>query len=343
MNERNSTRDEDLVRTQLHRFVEDVEPSPDALPRVLAAARRRRSPRRNLVLAAGAAVTATAAFLVALLVIPDGRDAEPVSVQPNSYLASPTTGVIASFDVLSGHENREIARIAGARAGVLAADGDRAYTAVDDHGRIRIVEVWAGGRRVVGEVPGTDRPVLAANAGRVAYVDGNAVTVLRGQQRRSIPVPPGLRVHDLALAPDGRLAVLAGPPDSPRSSVSVVAPAGMSLDGRPEATPPDGCGPLAVTWSGHDLAALQPVDCSGQVRVATFDSDSGRQLGAGVPFRAGPLVPDSVQLSTDRLGRFLISTGATGQWLVDGSVVRQVPPACSAGGACAGTPGTFWG
>ncbi|MEV0705501.1 hypothetical protein AB0I53_47375 [Saccharopolyspora sp. NPDC050389] len=342
MKDGNSTRDVDLLRAQLHQFVEDVEPRPDALPRLLAGVRRRRSPRRPLLAVVGAAAVAAAAFVVAMLAIPGQHDPEPVSVRPDSYLAAPEPGVIAAFDVLSGREDREVARVEGADTEVLAADHDRIYTVVSTADGRRVVEVnLQGGQRVL---PGEfgDGRLLTAGGGRVAYLDGNAVVVVRGESRQSIAIPPELRVHDLALAEDGRLAVLAGEQGSRQAVVLLLAPDANSLAGHVEAVPDAACGPVAIAWSGPDVATLQPVDCDGgQARVATFAANSGRKIGAGVPFRTPPLTAGEARLSADPLGRFLVSTGKQGQWLVDGSVIRPIPPACSGAGACAPGPGTF--
>ncbi|PKW15010.1 hypothetical protein [Saccharopolyspora spinosa] len=343
MNDGNSTGDVDLLRAQLHRLVEDVEPKPDALPRLLAATRRRRSPRRPLLALVGAVAVAAAAFVVASLVIPGQQEPEPVSVQPDSYLAAPAPGVIASFDVRSGRENQEVARVDGADAGVLATDHDRVYTTVSTSDGRRIVEVLLrGGQRVLPGDVGDGR-LLTAGGERVAYLDGNAVVVVQGGgQRQRIAIPPELRVDDLALADDGRLAVLAGQQGSRQSLVLLLAPDATSLAGHVDAVPDATCGPVAIAWSGRDVAALQPVDCGGeQSRVATYAADSGRKIGAGVPFRTPPLAAGQARLSTDPLGRFLVSTKGKGQWLVDGSMIRPIPPACTDDGACAEGPGVF--
>ncbi|MCI2421453.1 hypothetical protein MOQ72_28865 [Saccharopolyspora sp. K220] len=340
MKDGNSARDVDLVRAQLHRLVEDVEPRPDALPRLLANARRRKSPRRPLLVVAAVA-SAAAAFVVAMLALPGQQEPEPVSVQPNSYLAAPRSGVIASFDVLSGRENHEVARVSGADTAVLAADRDRVYTLVSTVDGRRVVEVaLSGGQQVLPGDVGDGR-LLAAGGGRIAYLDGTAVVVVHGQQQRRIPIPAELRVDDLALADDGRLAVLAGQQGS--DHVLLLPPDANSLAGHVEAVPDGPCGPVAITWSGRDLAALQPVDCTAeQARVATFAADTGRKIGAGAPFRTPPLVAGRTRLSADPLGRFLVSTDGQGQWLVDGSVIRPIPPACTTDGVCAPGPGTFW-
>ncbi|MGP4016470.1 hypothetical protein [Saccharopolyspora sp. 5N708] len=343
MRDGNSDPDVQLLRAQLHRLVADVEPRPGALPRLLAQTRRRRSPRRPLVAVVVAAGLAAVAFVVAMVAMPGQPAPEPVSVRPDSYLAAPRPGVIASFDVPSGRENREVARVSGADPAVLAADRDRIYTVASTMDGRRVVEVSPqGGQRVLpGEVG--DGRLLAAGGGRIAYLDGDAVVVLHGQQQRRIPMPPELRVDDLALADDGRLAVLAGQPGSERALVLLLAPEANSLAGHVEAVPDAACGPVAIAWSGRDIAALQPVDCTAeQVQVATFAADSGRKIGAGVPFRTPRLVAGTTRLSADPLGRFLVSTDGQGQWLVDGSAVHPIPPACTADGVCIQGPGTFW-
>ncbi|GAA0532873.1 hypothetical protein GCM10011581_17620 [Saccharopolyspora subtropica] len=344
MNDGNSAREAELVRAHLHRLVEDVEPRPDALPRLLAAARRRRSPRRPLIAALGAVGAAAVAFLVAVVFVPQQPELAPVSVQPNTYLAAPQPGVIASFDVLSGQENSQVATVTGADTTVLAADRDRVYTVVSTADGRRVAEVSARGQRVLPGKVGDSR-VLAAGGGRVAYLDGTDVVVVHDQQQHRIPVPAHLRVEDLALAADGRLAVLVTPRDGGQaSSVLVLPPDATSLSARVEATSGEACGPVAVAWTGRDVAALQPVDCADdRLRVATFAGDSGRKIGAGTVFRTPPLAPGSARLSTDVLGRFLVSTAGQGQWLVDGSAVRPIPPACTTDGVCAAGPGTFWG
>ncbi|QUH01100.1 hypothetical protein HUO13_09950 [Saccharopolyspora erythraea] len=336
------TREEALLRAQLHRLVDDVEPRGDALPKLLAAARRRRSPRRPLFLAAGAAVAATAVFLVALLSLPSNRT-EPASVQPNSYLAVPGRGVIAAFDVVSGRQVREVATIDGEPAEALATDRERIYAIVATGPHRRIVEISAdGGQRVVTEAL-LHSPVLAAGGGHVAYLDGPAVVVRGGAERR-LPLPRGERVLDLALASDGRLAVLTTREGSQAGLIRIVAPDAVSLTEQPGIAAAGACGPLAIAWSGQELAALRPTDCgSGRARVTTLDSRSGEQIGAGAPFDTGPFDGEDVQLSVDRLGRFLISVAGQRQWLVDGSDVRALPPACAPAGQCAVVPATFWG
>jgi hypothetical protein len=339
--------DVDRVRTGLRLLVDDVEPRGDALPRLLAAAHRRKSPRRPLIAASVVAVTATAVFLVALLVFPVGppRGTEPVSVAPNSYLAQSQPGVIASFDLVSGRQLQEVGRVSGGGSGVgLAADGDRVYTVVARGTERDLVNVSPNGAQVpVAVLPsGGPSPALAAGAGRVAYAAGGAVVVRRGLDQQRIPVPPGLHVVDLALDSDGRLAVLTAPDPGGAAGIHVVEPGAASMTERPPIVLAGRCGPMAIAWVGHDVAALRPVDCtSGRVRVATLDRTSGEQIGAGVPFDAGP-ADGRVGLSADRLGRFLVSEGAR-QWLIDGSDVRTVPPACSPAGGCANEPGVFWG
>nr|WP_246331342.1 hypothetical protein [Saccharopolyspora hordei] len=326
----------------LHRAVDDVEPSPDALPRLLAAARRRRSPKRPLLAALGAVAAAAVALVVAFVVLPGQQQPTPVSAQPNSYLATPQPGVIASFDVLSGRQNGVLSDVPGADPETLATDRSRVLVVAATTEGKRLVEVSADGAQRVLPVPVGDARLLAAGGGRIAYLDGGAVVVLRDGQPQHIALPTGTRVDDLALSDDGRLALLAAEPGRHQASVLVLAPDATSWDGRVEAVS-DGCGPVAITWNGPDLAVLEPPACAaGQARVATFAADTGRKLGGGVPFPAPELTPSTVELSADPLGRFLVSTSGGGQWLVDGSEVRPVPPACTRPGVCASGPATFW-
>ncbi|GAA4877155.1 hypothetical protein [Saccharopolyspora cebuensis] len=329
------TDDEARVRALLHAAVDDVEPRPDALPRLLAATRRHRSPRRRVLLGAGSAVAATAALLLVLVVFPTGQRTAPVSIGPHGYLAITDLGVVSVFDVDSGQRQRELGRVDGGAAGPVAGSPERFFALVDGH-------VVAGGadgelRRLPGTATGQ---VLTAEGDRVAYLDGGAVVVADPAQRR-VPIPPGTAVLDLALAEDGRLAVLLA---DPAGDVGIrVLPAGAAdFAAAGEIDVLGDCGPLSVTWTGGDVAALLPVSCgSADSRVATFDAETGRRLGGGVAFETGPLHPGSVQLSTDRLGRFLVSTAGTGQWLVDGGLIRPLPPACAPGGQCAQTPSSF--
>ncbi|MER5392992.1 hypothetical protein [Saccharopolyspora sp. NPDC002686] len=342
MNDSNGTRDVDLVRAQLHRLVDDVEPKPDALPKMLASARRRqKSPRRPWFAAIGLVAAAAVALLVAVLVLP-GQQTTQVSAHPNSYLAAPEPGVIASFDIFSGRQNGVLSDdVTGAHPAVLATDRNRVLALTSTADGERLVEVVPGGEQRVLPVRIGDARLLTAGGGKIAYRDGDAVVVLRGEQQQRIALPAGTRVDDLALSDDGRLALVAAEPGRDQAGVLVLAPGATSLDGRVEVVP-DGCGPVAVTWTGRDIAALESPTCdAGQARVATFDAN-GRKLGAGVPFHAPELAAGAARLSADPLGRFLVSTSGHGQWLVDGSEVRPIPPACSADGVCADGPGTFW-
>ncbi|KAA5826563.1 hypothetical protein F1721_31250 [Saccharopolyspora hirsuta] len=341
MKDGNSTWDVEVVRAQLHRLVDDVEPSPDALPKMLAAARRRKPSRRPLFAAIGAVAAAAVALVVAVAVLPGQQQPTPVSAQPNSYLAAPEPGVIASFDIYSGRQNGVLSDIPGADPEVLATDRNRVLAVATTSDGRQLVEVAADGAKHVLPVPVGDARLLTAGGGRIAYQDGDSVVVLRGEQQR-IALPAGMRVDDLALSDDGRLALLAAEPGRDRASVLVLAPEATSLADHVEATS-DACGPVAIAWSGHDVAALEPPACgAGQARVATFAANSGRKLGAGVPFRTPELTAGTARLSADPLGRFLVSTDGRGQWLVDGSEVRPLPPACTTSGACASGPGTFW-
>ncbi|GAB3298135.1 hypothetical protein [Parasphingorhabdus pacifica] len=362
MTDRNSGRDEDiaLLRNRLNQLVEDVDPPGDALPRLLSATRRRRLPRRRPLLAVGgAAVASTAAFLLALLVFPGepNRGAEPVSVLPNSYVADSGGGVIASFDVVTGQRLEEIGRVSGVVTGPLAADAQRVFAVVSRGGQRELVEVSSSDSvAALGqEVPATG---FAVGAGRVAYADGAAIVIAGGGAERRIPVPGGQRVVDMALDSSGRLAVLAtdstdststdstgepGSSKSGRTAIHVVEPDAASANRQAIRTGGE-CGPVAIAWSDGEIATAQPVDCdSTRVRIATVDRESGAQVGAGVPFETGRLEADQVQLSTDRLGRFLLATSDTRQWLVDGADVVEAPSPCDAGDGCAAVPGSFWG
>lgn len=368
MTDRDATRDQEaeLLRMRLHQLVDDVEPRGDALPRLLSATRRRRLPRRRPLLAAGgAAVAATAVFLVALLVFPGGsnRGTEPVSVQPNSYVAESEAGVVSSFDVFSGRRIERVGRVSGAIAAPLVADGQRVYAVVSRGNRYEIVEVSGAQRVISSGVAGAQRTVLAAGGGRVAYLDGEGIEISGAGDRRRIPVPAGREVLDLALAADGHLAVLtvggpglngapetasvpleAEPLAADRVSIHVVEPGVVSMTERTELRALGECGPVALAWAGRELAVVQPVDCGfTRVRITTLDRDSGEQIGAGVPFEAGMLRTGQVQLSTDRLGRFLLTASGARQWLVDGTHVLPVPSMCSSGASCGDAPGSFWG
>ena len=347
MRDRDSTPDDvDLLRARFHELVDDVQPQPDALPRLLAAARRRRSPQRGLITVAGATVAATAVFLVALVVSPGKppQDAAPVSVAPNSYVAQPRPGVIASFDVASGRQLRQLATVAG-EPKALVADGNRVYSAVSRGPAQSIVEVAPDGtQHAVQQAVDTPSPtVLTAGGGRVAYLEKGAVTVSHGSQKHRIPVPPGTRVLELALAGDGRLAALTE--SAGGTAINLTDDTASTLAQRKPIRPVGGCAPLAITWSGANVAALSPTACrpGSPVRVATFNPDSGEQVAAGVPFDAGPGPYEGARLSADRLGRFLVSRTGSRQWLVDGGDVRPVPAPCAPDGGCAVLPATFWG
>ncbi|MER7078304.1 hypothetical protein SAMN02982929_05774 [Saccharopolyspora kobensis] len=342
MKDGNSTWDVEMVRAQLHRMVDDVEPSPDALPKLLAGTRRRKAPRRPLFAAIGAVAVAAVALVVALVVMPGQQQPAPVSAQPNSYLATLEPGVIASFDIFSGQQNGVLADVPGADPEVLTTDRNRVLAATSTSDGRRLVEIAADGAQHVLPVPPGDLRLLAAGGGRIAYPDADSVVLLRGGQQQRIALPAGTRVDDLALSDDGRLALLAAEPGRDQASVLVLARDATSLAGHVEAASED-CGPVAITWSGRDIAALEPPACGdGQARVATFAADSGRKIGAGVPFRTPELAVGAVRISADPLGRFLVSTDGRGQWLVDGSAVRPLPPACTGDGGCATGPGTFW-
>ena len=349
MRDGNDESDVDLVRAHLHRSVEDVEPRPDALPRLLAT-HRRRPARRPVFKVAGAVLAATAAVLVALVVFPDQRPGPPapVSVQPNSYVAQRQPGVLASFDVASGRQLHRLARISGQPSEALAADGDRVYAVASAPEGLRIVEVAPNGaKRVVHGVAPQARPTaLAAGGGRVAYADRNAVVVDLGAGREQrVLVPAGSAVRDLAVSPDGRLAVLTGAPAGGESELRVLPPGATTMSASPLASGPSGCGPQALAWSGSDIAALSPVRCgSPRARIQTLNPEDGSRIGAGTPFETGPSpLGEGVRLSADRVGRFLVSASDFRQWLVDDAGPRAIPPACSPAGACGGAPAVFWG
>ncbi|GAA2776906.1 hypothetical protein [Saccharopolyspora taberi] len=341
MTNRDSTREEDLLRARLHRLVEDVEPRGDSLPRLLASVRRRRSPRRPFVLAAGAAVAATAVFLVALLNFPGNRGTEPVSMQPNSYVAAARPDSITAFNIVSGKQLGRVAELPGRRVQALATDGEHVYALVSGS-RDQLVETSSrGAQQVLADVP-PQTNLLAAGGGQVAYASPDAVVVRGGSGERRLLPPRGERVVDVALASDGRLAVLTASDGSRAGTIHLVGPGETSMTSGPAIDPGDECGPLAVTWSGPEVAALRSAGCdSGRVRVTTIDG-SGRQIGGGVPFEAGRVEVHDVQLSSDRLGRFLVSVGGGRQWLVDETDVREVPAACAPGGGCADVATTFW-
>lgn len=345
MNEREGAPEAAELRSGLHALVDDVEPRGDALAKLLAARRRhtRKAPRRPLFAVGGAAVAATAVFLVALVALPGApRRPEPVSVAPNSYVAASADGELASYDVLSGRQVRPLAQLGAPVRGAPAADGVRIFARIPAGGGEDVVGVSADGTRW--RVAHATRPgsVLAAGGGRVAHVDADQVVVSGSGAEQRIPVPAGQRVTDLALGGDGRLAVLTS--SGADSQLGVVPPGATTM--RPLALPAGTCGPLAVTWSGGKIAALSPAACdgsSGRVRITTVD-ENGEMIGAGAPVDLGALPgPERLQLSTDPLGRFLISVTGGGQWLVDGSAVRPVPRACAPSGECAAEPGTFWG
>ncbi len=330
-----------MVRNLLRDLVDDVEERPDALARMLATTRRRHS-RRRPVLSVGALAAVTAAvFLVALFVIPDGPvsppQPQPVDLAPNEYVAQPDPGALDVFDVSTGHEVRSLARLHTERAGALAVDGNRVYAVTTTGGRDGILEARDGTAPQQVEPPGTPITALTAAAGMIAYSRDGSVTVARDGGQQHLAVPEAGPVLDLALGPDGRLAVLT------RQGIQVI-PAGP---GTGNATPrmlslsTGGCAPIAVAWSEGQLAALQQVRCepAAPVRIARVDPAKGELVGGGVPFDVG--VPGQVRLSTDRLGRLLVSKSGGQQWLVDGTDVRPVPPACTQAGRCAAAPGVF--
>ncbi|SFS92933.1 hypothetical protein [Saccharopolyspora flava] len=313
-------RDTELVRARLQRAVADVEPAPDALPTLLSAARRRRAPYRRptfLIVAAAAVVAVFAGVAVSV----QTPTPQPVSVRPGDYLAAVNGGVIASFDVTSGRERTELARIDGGEVTDLAGDADRVYAAVSTADGGRVVEVAAGGQRQLAET--ADGRALTANGGRLAYADGDRVVVWAGGARRDLPTP-GLRVLDLALSGDGRLALLAergGP-----AELLLTGPEPTTVEGA-ERVPTGSCAPLAITGAGRDIAVLEPADCTAldRARVATYAADTGRKIAAGTPFATPQLTAGPVGLSTDVQGRALVAMPGRGQWLVDGAQILPIP------------------
>ncbi|MBE9374616.1 hypothetical protein IQ251_09165 [Saccharopolyspora sp. HNM0983] len=326
---------EELMRERLHRLADDVDPRPDALPTLLAATRRRHRRRHVPLLVAVTAAAAVAVLSAVVLVVPGRNAAEPVSVGPDSYLAQPRPGVVAEFDLGSGAHDRRLAEVPAA-TGALAADGERVYAGTAD-GIVQLAPDGTGRA-----LPGTDDVPerISAAGGRVAFPTAGAVAVLHGGARTSVPLPPGLRVQDLALAPDGALAVLAAAPGESAARLYVL-PAGAH-DWRP-LPDPSGCGPVAVSFSGADVAALQPVSCTDpRLRVTTLRAEDGRIVGGGAVLPAErPLEPGEAGLSTDALGRHLVSVPGGGQWLVDGAEVRDVPWPCTREGECAPDPGVL--
>jgi hypothetical protein len=335
--------DIELVRTQLHQLVDDVEPSGDSLARLLSAARRRRSPRRPLFALIAVAVTVCAVYLAAVVLpYPSQQSPSPVSVAPNSYVAQPEPGVVASFDVLSGHQLREIARVPGSQPGDLAADGRHIDTVVAVGGRREIVQISPDGtKNTVAVLPeGAPGMPLAAGGGRIAFTDRDAVVVQHDREQQRIPVLSGARVVDLALNADGRLAVLTSNTSVGGGNIYVVQPGAVSMTAQPTMSGQP-CGSQAIAWAGPNLAVLHPVDCSsGLVRIGTYDGTNGEQLAAGAAFSAGRLEAGQVRLSVDQLHRFLVSGVGNRQWLIDGSNARTIPPPCSQDG-CATEPGVF--
>ncbi|QGK69325.1 hypothetical protein GIY23_07090 [Allosaccharopolyspora coralli] len=332
------------VRRRLADAVDDVEPAPDALPRLLSEVRRRRSPRRPLIAAAVAGAAAVTAVVVAIVQVGPPRP-EPAGVAPNSYVAQPEPGVIATFDVGSGRQLDRIARTP-VPGGTIAADEDRVYVVLQNGAEQGIVEIDAAGEQRIVEPLSEHRDVraFAAGAGTVAYAGNREVVVGGGGTQRRIAVPPGLDVLDLAVGDDGRIAVLTRSQQG-HTQVHVGSEA-TELAALPTVPTPGDCGAIAVEWTGTEVAALSPVDCDRgeRFRVSTFDPGSGEVVGGGVPFSvAGHRVDaDSVQLSTDKLGRFLVSASGTPQWLIDGGTVDVLPAPCSED-TCATTPATFWG
>ncbi|WP_243789376.1 hypothetical protein [Saccharopolyspora gloriosae] len=344
MRDPDDTQGVDELRSRLHALVDDVEPRGDTLPRLLAARQRRsrRPSRRPLIAAGGVAVAASAVFLVALTVVPGTtpHQAAPVSIAPNSYVAAPDPGTLASFDVLTGQRHEVLADVGGPVRGGLAADGDRVYATVPAAGGSDIVMLGPDRSvRPVAHRTGTDT-ALAAGGGRIAYADGDGVTVEGTGQQQRIPLPAGRQALDLAVDHDGTLAVLTS-----QSEIHIVAPGNTEL-GEPMPKSPAGtCPPQALAWADSEVAVLTSAECGNppaeRMRVTTLDRDSGAAIGGGAPFdTGGALTAEQVQLSVDRVGRYLVSVADGRQWLVDGADTRPVAPACG-GNDC--VPATFWG
>lgn len=336
--------DTDMLRAHMRSLVDDVEPRGDALASMLSAVRRRKAPRNRVVTVVGLTVAITAAFLVVLVIAPQAPpQTAPVSVAPNSYVAQPRPGVIAAFDVASGRQIRQLASVSGQSRGSLVADGDKVYTVVSKGNTATIVEVFSNGaQRNVAPSEGMRLPaMMAAGGDMLAYLDRDSVVLSGGSARHRIPVPPGVRVAGLALGHDGRLAILTE--SAGNVAIYLADTTTTSLSQRKPIRPYGGCGSLAIAWRGSEVAALSPTTCDpvSTVRVATFNPDNGEQVAAGVPFSTGPL--NRVQLSADRLGRFLVSDHGARQWIVDGGDVRLLPPACAPDGSCSALPATFWG
>lgn len=337
MSQRNE--DVELVRAQLRRLADDVEPAPDALPRLLSAARRSSARRRRRpVLLGVSAALACATFIGAALGFFAQPRSTPVAVLPDSYVATARPGVIAAFDVRTGRQQAEVARVAGADGSDLATDSGRVLAAVSTPSGRRVVEITPQGeRRTIAEV--ADGRALTAGGGRVAYVDGaNQVVALGAGGRRELPLR-GTTVLDLALADDGRLALLVERAGA--HEVLIAGPEATTLDGSARLQVTSPCGPLAIAWRDRSVAAVEP-DCSlTSARVATYDSATGRKIGAGAVFDTPPLNAAGLDLSTDELDRLLVSATGRGQWLVDGTEVQPIPPACDPQGHCADGPATF--
>ncbi|MBA8825497.1 hypothetical protein FHX42_002848 [Saccharopolyspora lacisalsi] len=339
--------DAEMVREELHRYVEDVRPASDTLPRLLAATRRRRfsrRARRPLGAAVAVAVVATGAFLVALVVVPADRSVPaPVGVAPNSYLAQPRPGVIAAYDLASGERIREVSRVPGRSPSPLAVHGKRVYAVAAERDRSAVVEIMPDGeRRTIERAPAGQRITgLAAGAGGVGYLVDHEVVVVGERHSRGITVPRGVEVVDLAVGPRGGVAVLTRSRDSALRATSVR----FAAAGATTLTPVlrSECGPLAITWTETGVAALNSVDCRpGTMRIATFDPRSGERVAAGTPFEVGPSDGGvgRIGLSADLLGRYLVSAGGR-RWLVDGSHISGVPSKCA--GDCVAAPAVLWG
>lgn len=336
MNDGDRAERERQVRDRLHRVAQDVDPRPDALPVLLATTRRRRRRRHvPLLIAASAA----AAVFLAVLVVPGRHSAEPASVGPDGYVAQPRPGTVAEFDLGSGGHDRQLADVPGA-TGAMAADGEHTYAVSRVAGTGRIVQLGPDGTERVLRGSGDVRERVSAAGGRVAFSTGDALAVLHEGTRATIPLPPGLRVRDLAVSQDGALVVLADVDGDSNAALYVRPAEGGAWQPLPTTL---GCGPVAVSFSGPDVAALHPVSCAdSRLRVSTLRAEDGRIVGGGAVLPARqPLEAGAPRLSTDSLGRHLISIPDHGQWLVDGADVRGVPWPCTREGECASAPGVL--
>lgn len=316
-------------------LVDDVQPAPGSLTRVLARSRRRRFVRRPLATGVTVAVAATVALLVVVVPSSDPSRPRAVGTAPDTYVTQVRDGVLARVDLGSGRRVGALARLPG-RVTSLATDDERVYAAVAGQ-RHRLYELDEGGSaRVVATAPaGASITDVTASGGRVAYVAGNTLVVIGDRGRRTVRTPG--EAVDLALVGDGRL-VLSTLGARTRRAGLYALPAGAStwspLPHRQE------CAPLAIASTGSEVAALNRVDCGrARVRVTTFDPGTGRRVGAGRPFDLGADVQlGRVELSAGALDRYLVSVSGGRRLIVHGSRVRVAPGACPAHERCPGVP-----